>query len=290
MATTRDLSKRWTAKWEVSWYQRLIPLLTALLLMALASPLVSRGRNPALPESSARNAVVQSSFQVPVGIVLPVQLETSISLKDAQPGGAVEARIAQDVPLPNREKIRARAVVKGSLVSVVKDSDGVGANLTLKFHQMEDGKQTFAFATSLRAIASLRAVRAAQMPYTGSDAGTPTGWADTVQIGGDIRFGDGGAVRNRAKQKVGKGVSGGVLVHVMANPGSGCNGPVNGDDHPQALWLFSSDACGVYDLKDIKIAHTGKAAPVGEITLHFARDDMKLESGTGMLLRVVSQP
>lgn len=289
MASTHDPSKS-LAQWQFPGCARPFPALVVLLLVARAPQLASWARNPAIPESSARNAVVQSSFQIPVGTVLPVQLETSISLKDAQPGGVVEGRIAQDVPLPNREKIRVKSVVRGSIVSVVKDTDGVGANLTLKFNQLEDRQQTFTFATSLRAVASLRAVRAAQTPYTGTDAGTPAGWADTVQIGGDIRYGDGGMVRNRAKQKVGKGVSGGVLVHVMANPGSGCDGPVNGDDHPQALWVFSSDACGVHDLKNIHIVHSGKTAPVGEITLHFAKDSMKLESATGMLLRIVSQP
>jgi hypothetical protein len=289
MASTHDALKS-LAKWQFPRCARPLPALVVLLLLARAPQLASWARNPAIPLSSARNAVVESSFQIPVGTVLPVQLETSISLKDAQPGGVVEGRIAQDVPLPNREKIRVKSVVRGLLVSVVRDTDGVGANLTLKFNQLQDRQQTFTFATSLRAVASLRAVRAAQTPYTGTDAGTPAGWADTVQIGGDIRYGDGGMVRNRAKQKVGKGVSGGVLVHVRANPGSGCDGPVNGDDHPQALWVFSSDACGVHDLKNIHIVHSGKAALVGEITLHFAKDSMKLESGTAMLLRIVSAP
>jgi hypothetical protein len=289
MAITRDPAKSSAAKWAVTWRARLVPGMVVFPLLALVSPLGFWGRNPAILETVASHSAVLDPVQIPVGTVLPVQLETSISAKDAHPGGVIEARIAQDVPLPNRDKIRVRSLVKGSIVSVVKDSDGVGVNLTLKFNQLEDRKETFAFATSLRAIASLRAVRAAQMPYAGADTGTPSGWGDTVQIGGDLRFGDGGPVRNRAKQKVGKGVSGGVLVHVRANPSSGCDGPVNGDDHPQALWVFSSDACGVHDLKDIRIVHSGKTAPPGEITLHFEKDDRKLESGTGMLLRVVSQ-
>jgi hypothetical protein len=142
--------------------------------------------------------------------------------------------------------------------------------------------------TSLRAMASYQAVRSAQMPLTGPDSGTPARWANTVQIGGDIRYGDGGLVRNRHKQQVGKGVNGGVLVHALANPNGGCEGPINGDDHLQALWVFSADACGVYDLKGVDIAHAGKSDPIGEITLHFEKDDMKLEAGTAMLLRVVA--
>jgi hypothetical protein len=226
---------------------------------------------------------------IPIGTILPVRLDDTISLKDAQRGQAIAAKIAQDVPL-NRDKIPAKSAVKGSIISVEKDSDGPGIKLTLKFNQMESRKETLTMVTYLRAMASYNAVRAAQTPRSGADVGTPTGWADTVQIGGDIRYGDGGAVRNRAKQKVGKGVNGGVLVDVRANSELGCDGIVNGDVHPQALWVFSSDACGVYDLKGTKITHTGKGAPVGEITLYFEKEDAKLEGGTAMLLRVTAQP
>jgi hypothetical protein len=121
----------------------------------------------------------------------------------------------------------------------------------------------------------------------GAEAGTPAGWGTTVQIGGDIRYGDGAKVRTASKQVVGKGVRGGVLVQVRANPESGCEGPVDGDDHPQALWVFSSGACGLYDLKGVTIARNGRSDPIGEITLSFDKESKKLESGTGMLLRVV---
>jgi len=94
-------------------------------------------------------------------------------------------------------------------------------------------------------------------------------------------------VRTAAKQVVGKGVRGGVLVHVHANPEGGCEGPVNGDDRPQALWVFSSGACGLYDLKGVTIRHNGRSDPLGEITLGFDKENEKLESGTGMLLRIV---
>ncbi len=233
-------------------------------------------------------APVEHLSSVPVGTVLPIRLGDTISVKEAQPGQAISAKIMQTVPLPKREAIPLKSEVKGSIVSVEKDQDGSGASVTVKFNKLEAGKETLAFSAYLRAIASSNAVRAAQTPFSGADAGTPSGWANTLQIGGDIRYGDGGMVRSRFKQKVGKGVIGGVLVHVNANPALGCDGPVNGDDRLQALWVFSSDACGVYDLKGVKIAHTGKGAPVGEFTLHLEKDDMKLEAGTAMLLRIVA--
>lgn len=226
------------------------------------------------------------SSSIPEGTVLPAALDGTISLKDAQRGQPIEARITQEVPLPSGS-IPSKSTLKGSIMFIEKDTQGAGVRLTLRFNQLEFRKQTVPIVTYLRAIASLRAVRSAQVPLTGADGGTPEGWGNTVQIGGDIRYGDGGAVRNRAKQKIGKGVRGGVLVRLSANPTLGCDGPVNGDDHPQALWIFSSDACGAYDLNGVKFTHTGKSPPEGNITLHFDKDDMKLESGTGLLLRIV---
>jgi len=43
-------------------------------------------------------------------------------------------------------------------------------------------------------------------------------------------------------------------------------------------------------LKGVQLIHNGQAEPVGEITLGFKKTNMKLRAGTGMLLRVVSQP
>jgi hypothetical protein len=273
-----------------SWRRRLVPAVVAMAALALAHQLASRASDRGNPESEPSGGPVKSSSAIPVGVVLPVRLENTISIKEAHAGGALEGRISQDVPLPDRRKLRASSAIKGSILSVVKDSDGAGVQVTLQFNQIDDRKQIPAAATSLRAMASYQAVRAAQMPFSGADTGTPSGWASTVQIGGDIRFGDGAPVRNRAKERIGKGVLGGVLVYIRANPEKGCEGPAKGDDHLQALWVFSSDACGLYDLKDTQISHWGETAPVGEITLHFEQENARIEAGTAVLLRVVSQP
>jgi hypothetical protein len=178
--------------------------------------------------------------------------------------------------------------VVGRIVLVTKVGDGPGVDVSLRFEKIEYRKEMIPIAVSLRAMASYQAVRAAQTPFTGADNGTPAGWANTVQIGGDIRYGDGGEVRSRQKQKVGKGVIGGVLVHVFEQPGSECEGPVNGDDRLQALWVFSSDACGVYGMNGVKIVKTGKKEPVGGITLRFEKADMEISADDTMLLRVVA--
>lgn len=269
---------------------RFVPTFVAMAVIALAFQLACWAGNRGLPEGGGGRGAVKSSIPIPAGVVLPVRLEKTISIKETHAAELLEVRIMQDVPLLGRGRLRAKSIIKGSILSVVRDSDGTGIEVTLKFNQIEDQKQILPASLSLRAIASYMAVRTAQVPFVGADAGTPTGWANTVQIGGDIRFGDGGPVRNRAKEKVGRGVIGGVLVHVRANPEKGCDGPVKGDDRLQALWLFSSDACGTYGLKDLQILHSGNTAPIGEIALHFDKEDAKLEVGTAMLLRVVTEP
>jgi len=270
------------------------PVLGTILLLGVfpfAWQRICLAHSPEIREICFSAEPVQSPSPFPAGTVLPMQLEGDIVVKEAQKGQAIAAKIMQDVPLPDKVKIPMKSMVRGSVVSVEKDPEGEGVLVTLKFNQLEMRKEApVTISTYIRAMASYSAVRAAQTPRSGADVGTPTGWADTTQIGGDTRFGDGGEVRGAGKQNVGKGVLGGVLVHVKANPARGCEGPVNGDDHLQALWVFSANACGVYDLRGIKIAHTGKSAPIGEFTLHFEKVDMKLEDGTAFLLRISPQP
>jgi hypothetical protein len=236
---------------------------------------------------SSGRSPVEGKPQIPVGTIIPVSLDRGLKAEDARKGELIELRVKQEVPLPHSGKIPVRSKLTGYITSTEKDTDGSGLNVSLRFDKLKLGDKTVPILTSLRAMASYQAVRWSQMPQGGSDPGTPTGWGNTVLIGGDIRFGDGGKVRTAAKQVVGKGVRGGVLVHIRANPEGGCEGPVNGDDHPQALWVFSSGACGLYDLKGVTIRQNGRSDPLGEITLGFDKENKKLESGTGMLLRVV---
>lgn len=260
------------------------------LATAFGCGLILMGGISGFPSGPLPAGGVESGVQIPPGTVLPVRLGSDLTFKKASAGENLEALIMQEVPLPGGEKIPWRARVKGSVVSVVKDGEGTGGSLTMKFDLVEDRKQEVPVQTSLRAIASFNAVRAAAMPLGGQDIGTPSAWQVTMQIGGDVRYGDGAVVRNQMKQKVGKGVRGGVLVHVGANPALGCSGPLPGNDRLQALWVFSADACGVYDLKGIRILSDGKAAPRGEITLHFEKEDTPLLAQSGLLLRTLAEP
>jgi hypothetical protein len=140
---------------------------------------------------------------------------------------------------------------------------------------------------SLRALAGFMEVQSAQTPEFTPGFGTPYLWATTRQIGGDEVYGVGGPVTNQSSERIGKGVYGGVLVHVRAQPEFWCRGPLDSEDRLQALWVFSSDACGVYGIPGVNIAHAGRTEPLGEIILVADQADLLIRGASGMLLRVV---
>ena len=87
---------------------------------------------------------------------------------------------------------------------------------------------------------------------------------------------------------VGESVKDGVLDQVSAGTRQGreCRGVVDSNGSPQAMWVFSSDACGTYGLSQIRVAHAGKTQPVGVIVLVSGKGQLKLPRDAGMLLRV----
>jgi hypothetical protein len=193
----------------------------------------------------------------------------------------------QDVPLPNHDKIPEGARVLGTIVSVVKAGTTSKGSISFRFDNLEIHHRRISVLTSLRAIAGFMEVQYAQTPETSPGFGTPFTWVTTRQIGGDEVYGVGGAVVDHLSNHVGTGVFGGVLVRVRAQPGSKCRGPLDAEDRLQALWVFSSDACGVYGMEGVKIAQAGRNEPLGAIVLEAEYRDVLVRGASGMLLRVV---
>ena len=223
---------------------------------------------------------------IPAGTILPVALNSSLNSRKVKPGHVITARVMQDVPLLPGSKIREGAKVIGHVVDVKPANGASGAQMSFRFDTLVVSKQRIAINTNLRALASMMAVEDAQIPESGPDRGTPESVWTTDQIGGEVVYRGGGPVAN-GLQFVGEPTSAhGVLVHVSGKPGTKCRGEVDGNDRLQALWVFSSDACGAYDFADLEIAHAGRTNPVGEITLKSGKGDLNLRGGSGMLLRV----
>ena len=231
-------------------------------------------------------ALVRGS--IPAGTVLPVALHGSLSSKHTQPGQILKARIMQDVPLGENGSIPAGAYVQGKVISVTPAASGSGARITFEFDHLVMSKSSLAITTSLRAVASTLEVTSAQIPQY-DDRGSSS-WANTThQVGGEIVYRGGGHVMNGGKVVAEPIYDEGVLGRVRENLEGDCEGAIDGNDRPQALWLFSTNACGVYGYRHIRVAHKGRTPPIGEITLTSDRD-MNIRGGAGMLLRVIRPP
>jgi hypothetical protein len=244
---------------------------------------------------------------IPAGTVLPAELQTSLNSAKIRPGQSITARIMQDVPLPNGKKIRAGSKIVGHVMDAKSASAGQHAGITIQFERVNFAHQSVPIFASLRAVASVMEVEYAQVPITGPDRGTPYAWASRELIGGQVAYGEGGPVAS-GMQEVGRFVpGGGVLAPVEGNPvlrspgifsflsnssfspqNSPCSADVIGNQAPQALWVFSTDACGVYGISNIAIARTGRGEPFGQIALVAKHGEVNVERGSGMLIRVMS--
>jgi hypothetical protein len=231
---------------------------------------------------------VSQEISIPPGTILPVRVG-SLSSQKAKKGDVIKSRIMQDVPLANGAKLRAGTTVLGRVMDVSAAKSGQEATLTMKFDAVRRGKESIPISTHLRAIASTLEVESAQVPPIGPSESDVYDWLTTVQIGGEVVYGKGGAVYNRDRV-VGRSLYDGVLAQVNAKAGSKCRGPVDGNDRPQAFWVFSSDACGAYGFPYMTIRHAGRTDPRGEIVLVSEQGPLKIRSGSGMLLRVDPSP
>jgi hypothetical protein len=187
--------------------------------------------------------------------------------------------------LSSGEKIRAGAKATGHIIEVVRAGNSSGARVSFQFDSLEISRRGVPITTNLRALASMREVEDAQVPQAGPDRGTSRYSWTTVQIGGDVVYGEGGPVA-RGLDVVGTATADGVLVRPASNTGMKCRDIVSGNDRPQALWLFSADACGIYGFSDLTIVHGGRNSPIGQITLASEKDNFNVHSGSGLLLRV----
>ena len=221
---------------------------------------------------------------IPPGTILPLQLNSTIDSNKMHVGQTISARLMQDVPLPEQARLRAGAKMLGSMVEVKGGNQR--AEVVIRFDTLVTGKRRIPITTHLRALATMMDVHAAQLPLSGPDRGTSDFYWTTVQIGGEAVYHGGGPVTH-GSEVVGKSVVDGVLVWPAAN--APCRGDLEGNDRPQALWVFASDACGLYDLPQLTLVHAGRSEPRGEITIASTRGRVKIRAGSGLLL-IVTPP
>jgi hypothetical protein len=238
----------------------------------------------------AQPAYSQQNLAIPLGTILPVRLNSTLSSAKCRPGQVITGTIMQEVPLSASMRIPTGSKVLGQIVELSPASADAPARVSLQFDKVISARQTISITTNLRAIAGFMRILEAQTPPIGGGETDVYRWLTTVQVGGDVVYGEGGVVTSGkdANQIVGKKVNDGVLGQARAKEGTKCRGAVDGNDSPQALWVFSSDACGVYGLEPISIAHAGRTDPTGVIVFASESGDFKIPAGAGMLLRVTA--
>jgi hypothetical protein len=220
--------------------------------------------------------------EIPSGTILPVSLDTGLNAAKLHPGQQIRATVMQDIP---GTSIRHRAKVLGHVVRAEVTQNGK-MKLELQFDSVKFRGRSVPLKADLRALASFLEVEDAQVPEEMASRGmTPVNWT-TQQIGGD-QFYRGGPVTS-GMVKVGKTTPWGALDVPRTQPGMPCRGAIGENRGPQAMWLFSSDACGVYGFGNIRIEHAGRTKPAGTIILVSTRGKLKLGSGTAILLRASS--
>jgi hypothetical protein len=264
----------------------LVPVFLAIYVAISTQQLSSAYHLQAAPDTRSTQTPGPGADTIPAGTILPVRLP-AISSAKVMKGDTLKASLAQDVPLPTG-KIRRGTSVLGSIRSTSALAPGAGANIAVSFDTLVQHGKSTPIQTGLRALASTMEVQEAQIPTFGAGQSDVYDWLSTRQVGGDVVYGKGGPVVAESGT-VGKSVyAGGVLVQLLANAQGGCRGSIAGDDRPQALWVFSAAACGLYGFQHLQIRHAGRTAPLGEIILESTKGPVRIRSGSGALLRVIT--
>ena len=220
---------------------------------------------------------------LPAGLALPVMLSSSLNAKSAKTGQKIEGKLMQEVMLGADSRIKSGSHVTGHVVSVSKPR-GSGSTLVVQFDQLQDDQQTVPLNVGLRAMASSQSVFQAGLPVDASSTTESSQEWVTKQVGGEIVFRGRGYVSSDQGQ-VGIWSGSGVWGKL---PASG-DCPAEKQIGQQALWIFSTTACGLYGLEHTRLEHSGLTAPAGQIGFSSV-DNIDIRGGSGWLLVVNPAP
>lgn len=216
---------------------------------------------------------------LPVGTALPVEVSSTLNAKSDKPGQKIEGKLMQEVQLPSGAAIKRGSRITGHIFSAEP------SQITLQFDQIEDGHQAIPLTVSVRALAASENVFQAGTPIDAASTYESSDEWVTKQVGGDVVFRGRGYVASD-QGKVGRWSGSGVWGKLTA--AGGCSSST-GNDREQALWIFSTTACGVYGIEGLKVSHAGNTAPIGQITLQ-SEKDILVRGGSGWLLITVLAP
>ena len=231
-------------------------------------------------------AALSCSAQLVPGTVLPVALSTEIRPEKAKPGDRISGKLAQYVMVDGIRLPRGTEV-RGRILRAEAGAHGAPARVSFVFDTIRVEQRDVLVTTTLRALASMRAVFDAQLPTNLVDdyGSTIHDW-NTTQVGGQAVYRGAGIVMEGA-EVVGKASSvGEVFAAPKTWPWSPCVRDL-ASNAEQSFWVFSTDACGVYGFEGLTLVHAGRSEPTGEIVLESA-GKLRIRAGSGLLLMVVS--
>lgn len=221
---------------------------------------------------------------LPAGTALPVSVGATLTAKGSKAGQKIEGKLMQEVRLPTGAVIKSGLHVTGHVVGVKKPGAN-GSSIVVQFDQLQNEHQVIPLNVSARAVAGSSSVFNAGLPAGNITDQDPADVWVTRQVGGEYVFRARGYVESdRGKVGVwdGRGVWG------KLQSAENCDdSQINGDI--QALWIFSTTACGAYDLPDTTLAHAGNTPPLGQVTLQSTKN-VEVHGGSGWLLIVNPSP
>jgi hypothetical protein len=229
-------------------------------------------------------AALMGAQALPAGTALPIAVGSSLNAKSVKAGQKIEGKLMQEVRLPSNAILKKGSRLTGHVVSANKPG-AKGSSIVVQFDQLQNDKQTIALNVSLRALASSADVFNAGLPTGPSSTGEFSGNWITRQVGGELVFRGRGYVAS-AEGKV--GIWSGSGVWGKLQPAADCPAS-DGNGEEQALWIFSTTACGTYGLEDVKLASAGRTDPMGQITLESPKD-IEIRGGSAWLLLVNATP
>ncbi len=220
---------------------------------------------------------------LPAGTALPVAVGTTLTAKGSKAGQKIDGKLMQELRLQSGV-IKSGAHVTGHVVSVKKPGAG-GSSIVVQFDQLQNEHQAIPLNVSVRAVAASNSVFNAGLPSGNNTDQDPSDMWVTRQVGGEYVF----RARGYVESDHGKvGVWDGRGVWGKLQPAANCDdSQINAD--LQALWVFSTTACGAYDLPDTTLAHAGNTPPLGQVTLQSTKN-VEIHGGSGWLLIVNPAP
>jgi hypothetical protein len=225
-------------------------------------------------------ATLMGAQNLPAGTALPIALNSTLNAKSDKPAQKIGGTLKQEVRLPSGVIIKSGSHVTGHVVSVSKPGAN-GSAIVVQFDQLQVEHQAIPLNVSVRAVAGSESVFKAGLPAGNSTAGDPSDSWVTQQVGGEYVFrGRGYVASDQGKVGVwdGRGVWG------KLQSAENCeDSEINGDI--QALWVFSTTACGAHGLPDTTLIHAGNTPPLGQVTLQSTKN-VEIRGGSGWLLLV----